>query len=83
MNEYSNFTSLAPQDEAAMVVFERSTTENLQKSMMIALIAAVGIGLLSVVIFFGFPPPAKKHAAEPEKAQTQKAPAEAAPTPAK
>ena len=60
MNEYSNFTSLAPQDEASMVVFERSTQENLQKSMMIALIAAVGIGLLSVVIFFGFPPPAKK-----------------------
>jgi hypothetical protein len=84
MNEYSNFTSLTPQDEAAMVVFERSTTENLQKSMMIALIAAVGIGLLSVVIFFGFPPPAKKHAAaEPEKAQTQSAPAEAAPAPAK
>ncbi len=83
MNEYSNFTSLAPQDEASMVVFERSTQENLQKSMMIALIAAVGIGLLSVVIFFGFPPPAKTHAAEPETAQTQKAPAEAAPTPAK
>jgi hypothetical protein len=50
--------------------------------MMIALIAAIGVGLLSVVIFFGLPPPAKKHAAEPEKAQTKKAPAEAAPAPA-
>ena len=82
MTEYSNFTSLAPQDEAAMVVFERSTPENLQKAMMIALISALGIGLLSIVIFFGFPPPPHKKPAEAEKAQTQKAPAEAAPTPA-
>ena len=84
MNEYTSFSSLAPQDEAAFVVFERSTQENLQKAMMIGLISAVGILLLSLVIFFGFSPPPKKHAPpEDAKSQVKSAPAEApAPAPA-
>ena len=83
MNEYSNFTSLAPQDEAALVVFERTTQENLHKAMMIGLVSGIGILLVSLVIFFGFSPPEKKHAPE-APSQTKTAPAEkpaAAPTP--
>ncbi|MEZ4402684.1 MAG: hypothetical protein R3B06_21870 [Kofleriaceae bacterium] len=85
MNEYSNFSSLAPQDEASFVVFERTTRENLHKSFVIAAICSGVFGVVMVAIYFAFPPPEKKHAADDEKAQvkTAKPAAEAAPTPDK
>lgn len=79
MTEYTSFSSLAPQDEAAFVVFERATNENQQKSYMAAMIGGAVTLLLALVIYFGFAPPPKKHAAEGPAPQTQHAPAEAAP----
>lgn len=85
MNEYTSFTSLPPQEEAQFVVFERFTQENRQKSFMTGVISGIGVGILGVIIYFGFAPPEKKkHAEETPHGETQKAPAEAAaPTPSK
>jgi hypothetical protein len=81
MNEYNNFTSLSPQEEATFVVFERFTQENRQKSLMTGVISGVAVGILGLIIYFGFSPPEKKHAPAAPAGQTQKAPAEA-PAPA-
>ena len=82
MNEYNNFTSLSPQEEATFVVFERFTQENQQKSLMTGLISGIGVGVLGLIIYFGFSPPEKKkHAADHPAGQTQKAAPEA-PAPA-
>lgn len=84
MNEYNNFTSLPPHEEASFVVFERFTQENQHKSLMTGLISGLSVGVIGVIIYFGFAPAKKKHAEAPAAGQTQKAPAEApAPAPSK
>ncbi len=56
MAEYSNFTSLPPDQEAAFVVFERRTQEALAKSTMIGLISGLAVLLLGFVVYFGITP---------------------------
>ena len=56
MSEYSNFTSLPPEQEAAFVVFERHQKENLDKGFKIGAIAAAIFAVLALGVYFGVTP---------------------------
>jgi hypothetical protein len=86
MPEYSNFTSLPPEQEATFVVYERRTHEALQKSTMIGIIAGIAVFVLSAGIYFGVAPSVDRTAKDMDlnqlkkkstKGETPEAPAEA------
>ncbi len=56
MSEYSNFTSLPPEQEASFVVFERHQKENLDKGFKFGAIAAVIFAVLALGVYFGVTP---------------------------
>jgi hypothetical protein len=56
MSEYSNFTSLPPEQEATFVVYERHQRENLDKGFKIGVISAVIFGVLALGLYFGVTP---------------------------
>jgi hypothetical protein len=56
MAEYTNFTSLPPDEEATFVVYERRTAEALSKSGMIGIVAGLAVFFLGVGIYFGVAP---------------------------
>ncbi|HUQ04855.1 MAG TPA: hypothetical protein VM261_20275 [Kofleriaceae bacterium] len=56
MSEYSNFTSLPPEQEASFVVFERHQKENLDKGFKIGAIAAAIFTVLALGVYFGVTP---------------------------
>jgi hypothetical protein len=56
MSEYSNFTSLPPEQEATFVVYERHQRENLDKGFKIGAICAVIFGVLALGVYFGVTP---------------------------
>lgn len=57
----SDFTSLAPNDEQKMVVFEQTTRENAKKANTTGLIAGAIFGVLIVGIAFAFHKPKAPH----------------------
>lgn len=56
MADYTNFTSLPPDQEAAFVVFERRTAETMSKAAMIGLLAGAAVFVLGLGIYFGVSP---------------------------
>lgn len=75
MNQFSNFTSLPPEQEATFVVYEQQSAQASQKGMTIGLISGVAIGLIMLIISIAVPAEKSPHA-EPEpgsqKATTEK-----------
>lgn len=85
--DYTNFTSLAPHEEQAFVVYEKQMHETSQKGLRIGMIAGGVLFLLVVGMYFGISPTHKASEEETEdlqkakpaatdKAATDKAPAE-------
>lgn len=84
MNEYSNFTSLPPEQEATFVVFERHQKENLDKGFKIGAIAAAVFLVVALGIYFGVTPEEDKLGQDMDLNQLKKKSKDsaAAPTPA-
>lgn len=56
MSEYSNFTSLPPDQEATFVVYERHQKESLDKGFKIGIIASAVFAVLALGVYFGVEP---------------------------
>lgn len=72
MSEYTNFTSLPPEQEASFVVFERHQKENLDKAFKIGAISAIIFGVLAVGLYFGVTPEENKAAKDMDLNQLKK-----------
>lgn len=74
MNEFSHFTSLPPEQEAAFIPFEQKQAQSLKSGSTAGLIAGIGIGVLMILIALGVEPHKDPHAESSAPAsQTQKA----------
>jgi uncharacterized protein HemX len=72
MSDYSNFTSLPPEQEAQFVVFERHQKENLDKGFKLGAIAAVVVAVLALGLYFGVTPKEDHKAKEMDLNQLKK-----------
>ncbi len=72
MNEYVNFSSLPPDQEATFVVYERHTQENLKKAFTIGAICSLIFGVLAVGLYFGVEPEEDKTAKDMDLNQLKK-----------
>ena len=81
MSDYSNFTSLPPEQEASFVVFERHQKENLDKGLKFGVIAGLIFGVLAVALYFGIPPEEHQAAKDMDLNQLKKKSKTEAPTP--
>jgi hypothetical protein len=80
MSEYSNFTSLPPEQEASFVVYERHQRENLDKGIKIGIISGIVFGLLALGLYFGVEPKEDTKAKEMDLNQLKKKSKTDAPT---
>ncbi|MBZ0233589.1 MAG: hypothetical protein K8M05_14785 [Deltaproteobacteria bacterium] len=81
MSDYSNFTSLPPEQEAQFVVYERHQKENLDKGFKIAAISSLIFAVLALGVYFGVEPKEDKKAESMDLNQLKKKSKTDAPTP--
>ncbi|MCA9678660.1 MAG: hypothetical protein H6709_03180 [Kofleriaceae bacterium] len=75
MNEFQNFSSFPPEQEATFVVYEQRVADASKKGLTMGAIAAGIIFLLALVIKFGITPNEYDPMKDPSKTeQTQTAP---------
>jgi hypothetical protein len=72
MSDFTNFTSLPPEQEASFVVFERHQKENLDKGFKIGAIVAGIFAVLALGIYFGVTPEEDKTAKDMDLNQLKK-----------
>jgi hypothetical protein len=87
MGQFSNFTSLPPEQEATFNVYEERISAATRSGVMAGLIAGVGLGFFVLVVAFTVTPEKPKDYSGDPGSQTQKAApsntvkADTAPTP--
>jgi cytoskeletal protein RodZ len=80
--EYTNFTSLTPEEERTFVVYERRTVETGKKAWTIGAIVGGAFFLLVMVMYLAFDAPKNKHAEAAADESSLGAEKESAPAPA-
>ena len=59
MSDFTNFSSMTPQDEQTFVVYEQTTSERLAKAKTASIIAAVAVFVIAIGLYFGVAPDTK------------------------